>query len=92
MGWNITGAEELEDAILKLKLKLAQKIGVCAAMTVVDMGCGQGGFTVSLAKIVGDQGKVLAVDVSDEYLMKFLDRLNKHSVKYPAFLTFSGVN
>lgn len=80
MGWNITGEEELEDAILKLKLKLAQKIGVCAGMTVVDMGCGQGGFTVSLAKIVGDQGKVLAVDISDEYLAEFMNRLNKHGV------------
>jgi len=80
MSWNITGAEELEDAILKLKLKLAEKIGVCAAMTVVDMGSGQGGFTVSLAKIVGDQGKVLAVDISDEYLAEFMNRLNKHGV------------
>jgi len=80
MGWNITGPEELEDAVLKLKLKLAQKIGVCAGMTVVDMGCGQGGFAVSLAKIVGDQGKVLAVDISDEYLAEFMNRLDKHGV------------
>jgi len=81
MGWNITGVEELEDAILELKLKLVQKIGVCAGMTVVDMGCGQGGFTASLALTVGKKGKVLAVDVSDEYLAEFMDRLNKHGVK-----------
>ena len=81
MGWNITEAEELEVAILRMKSILAQKIGVRAGMTVADMGCGQGGFTVSLAKIVGNHGKVLAVDVSDEYLTEFMDRLNKHKVK-----------
>jgi ubiquinone/menaquinone biosynthesis C-methylase UbiE len=45
------------------------------------MGCGQGGFTASLAKTVGKKGKVLAVDVSDEYLTEFTDRLSKHGVK-----------
>jgi cyclopropane fatty-acyl-phospholipid synthase-like methyltransferase len=81
MGWNIVDSEKLEDAIFKLKLTLAQKIGICCGMTVVDMGCGQGGFTASLAKTVGKKGKVLAVDVSDEYLTEFTDRLNKHSVR-----------
>jgi ubiquinone/menaquinone biosynthesis C-methylase UbiE len=50
-------------------------------MTVIDMGCGQGGFTTSLAKAVGKKGRVLAVDVSDEYLTESTDRLNKHGVK-----------
>lgn len=81
MGWNITEAEELEGAILELKLKLARKIGVSAGMTVVDIGCGQGGFTTALAKSIGKTGKVLAVDVSNEYLDEFTNRLNKHGVK-----------
>jgi ubiquinone/menaquinone biosynthesis C-methylase UbiE len=81
MSWNIADSGKLEDAILKLKLTLAQKIGVHQGMTVVDMGCGQGGFTASLAKIVGKKGKVLAIDVSDEYLAEFTDRLSKHGVR-----------
>jgi len=52
-----------------------------AGMTVVDVGCGQGGFTVSLAKAVGEHGKVMAVDVSDEYLDEFTNRLNRQGVK-----------
>jgi cyclopropane fatty-acyl-phospholipid synthase-like methyltransferase len=93
MGWNITDSEELEDAIFKLKLKLVQKIGVCHGMSVVDMGCGQGGFTASLAKTVGKKGKVLAVDVSDEYLAEFMDRLNKHGVKdVVTFIQADAVN
>ena len=81
MGWHITDVEELEDAIIELKLKLARKIGVNAGMTVVDLGCGQGGFTAALAKIVGKRGKVLAVDVSSEYSAEFTERLEKHGVK-----------
>jgi len=93
MGWHITETGELEDAITELKLKLAQKIGARAGMTVVDMGCGQGGFTASLAKIVGKQGKVLAVDISDEYLAEFMDRLNKHGVKNTVtFIQVDAVN
>lgn len=81
MSWNITDSEKLEDALLKLKLMLTRKIGVCNGMTVVDMGCGQGGFTASLARAVGKKGKVLAVDVSDEYLMEFTDRLDRRDVR-----------
>jgi ubiquinone/menaquinone biosynthesis C-methylase UbiE len=93
MGWNITDSEKLEDAIFKLKLALTQKIGVCNGMTVVDMGCGQGGFTASLAKTVGKKGRVIAVDVSDEYLMEFTDRLNKHGVRdIVAFIQADAAN
>lgn len=43
MGWNITGVKELEDAIFEIKLELARKTGAQEGMTVVDVGCGQGG-------------------------------------------------
>ncbi|MDH5483284.1 MAG: methyltransferase domain-containing protein [Candidatus Bathyarchaeota archaeon] len=81
MSWRITDTELLETALLELKLKLAQTIGVHDGMTVVDVGCGQGGFTVSLAKTVGEKGRVLAVDVSDEYFEEFTERLSRHGVK-----------
>ncbi|MDI6848107.1 MAG: class I SAM-dependent methyltransferase [Candidatus Bathyarchaeia archaeon] len=82
MGWTITDSKELEDSIFKPKLNLAQKVGVRQGMTVVDVGCGEGGFTVSLAKIVGKQGKVLSVDISDEYLAEFMENLDKWGVKH----------
>jgi len=81
MSWNITDCRELEDAIFGLKLRLAREIGVCRGMTVVDMGCGQGGFTDSVAKTVREGGRVLAVDVSDEYLTEFEEHLAKYGVK-----------
>ena len=81
MGWNITDSKELEDSISTLKLKLVHKVGVCRGMTVIDVGCGQGGFTVSLAKIVGKHGKVLSVDISDEYLEDFIENLERWGLK-----------
>ena len=37
-------------------------------MTVADIGCGMGYFTLALAEIVGDAGKVIAVDVQHQML------------------------
>ena len=74
-------AEMLETAIFRLKLEIVRKIGVRKGMTVVDVGCGQGGFTAAVAKTVGKHGKVLAVDISDEYLDEFTKRVDKYHVK-----------
>lgn len=81
MMWTITDAKSLEDAIFNLKLKLAREIGVNEGMTVVDVGCGQGGFTASVAKTIGANGQVIAVDDSDEYLPEFTARLGRYNVK-----------
>jgi cyclopropane fatty-acyl-phospholipid synthase-like methyltransferase len=93
MGWNITDADELEKAVFDLKLELTRRIGAEHGMTVVDVGCGQGGFTATLAKTVGEQGRVLAIDVSDEYQAEFTERLDKHGVKHiVTFIQTDAVN
>lgn len=79
--WTISDAKSLEDAIFDLKLELAREIGVRRGMTIIDMGCGQGGFTASVAKTVGANGHVIAIDDSDEYLEEFTARLERYDVK-----------
>jgi ubiquinone/menaquinone biosynthesis C-methylase UbiE len=37
-------------------------------MTVLDFGCGPGFFTVEAAKLVGEKGRVIAVDLQQEML------------------------
>lgn len=44
----------------RLALKHA---GVRQGMAIADLGCGSGFFTIPAAKMIGDQGKVYAVDV-----------------------------
>ncbi len=36
--------------------------------TVVDIGCGSGFFTLAMARIVGDEGRVIALDVQRQML------------------------
>ena len=42
--------------------------------TVCDLGCGNGFYTLQLAKLAGDQGRVLAVDIQREMLELLKDR------------------
>jgi ubiquinone/menaquinone biosynthesis C-methylase UbiE len=41
---------------------------VTPGATVADIGCGVGSFSVAMAKMVGDQGRVIAVDVRPDML------------------------
>jgi ubiquinone/menaquinone biosynthesis C-methylase UbiE len=36
--------------------------------TVLDLGCGSGTFTMAMARMVGEAGRVIAIDVHDEML------------------------
>jgi ubiquinone/menaquinone biosynthesis C-methylase UbiE len=37
-------------------------------MKVVDVGCGMGFFSIGMAKMVGDEGKVIAIDLQQKML------------------------
>ena len=41
---------------------------VKTGMTVVDIGCGMGYFTIGLARLTGPEGKVIAVDLQQQML------------------------
>ena len=41
---------------------------ISAGMTIMDIGCGMGFFTIPMSDIVGKQGKVIAVDLQPEML------------------------
>ena len=46
-------------------------------MTAVDLGCGMGYFSIGMARMVGDTGKVISVDIQQ----KMLDILQKRALK-----------
>jgi ubiquinone/menaquinone biosynthesis C-methylase UbiE len=43
---------------------------ICKGMTVLDLGCGPGFFTIEMAKLVGETGKVIAADIQQGMLDK----------------------
>ncbi|HSB34402.1 MAG TPA: class I SAM-dependent methyltransferase [Nitrospirota bacterium] len=47
-------------------------------MTVADIGCGMGYFTIPMAKIAGAKGTVLAVDIQEK-MLEFTDRRAKRA-------------
>jgi ubiquinone/menaquinone biosynthesis C-methylase UbiE len=46
-------------------------------MTVLDVGCGPGFFTIELAQMVGKTGRVIAADLQEGMLQKLKDKLHK---------------
>ena len=55
-----------------------RQLNLVEGMTVCDLGCGNGYWTLPMARDVGDTGKVLAVDIQSEMLHK----LNVRAAKY----------
>ena len=45
--------------------------------TVVDLGCGPGYFSIDMAKMVGESGHVIAVDLQPEMLEKVKKKAKK---------------
>jgi FkbM family methyltransferase len=78
----IRNPEKVEQKLHSMKMNLASQIGIREGMHVLDVGCGQGSFTTCIAKLVGEKGKVVAVDITDEYLKEMNENLDKHHVKH----------
>lgn len=49
-------------------------------MTVMDVGCGMGLFSIAMARIVGEEGRVIAVDLQPQMLDVLRRRADKAGV------------
>lgn len=64
--------------------KRSRIFGIERGMTVVDYGCGPGRYTIEFTAIVGDEGKVYAVDIHQmaiEAVKKRTAKLNLSNVE-----------
>ena len=50
--------------------------------TVMDMGCGPGYFTIDMAKMVGPEGRVIAVDIQTKMFQRVRKKAQKHGVAH----------
>jgi len=57
--------------------KLIERSGIEQGMTVLDLGCGSGAFTFFVARVVGERGKVYAVDIQPAMLKQLERKLAK---------------
>jgi ubiquinone/menaquinone biosynthesis C-methylase UbiE len=74
--WLIRESREREEACEKLIKFLDIKPG----LVICDMGCGNGYYSLKLAKLVGKKGKVLGVDIQPEMLSLLKKRLDAEGV------------
>ena len=67
-------------AFLKTE-NILKRIGVKPQMKVADVGCGTGFFTIPMAKIVGDKGKIFAIDIQEEMIAILNEKIQKLEIK-----------
>jgi ubiquinone/menaquinone biosynthesis C-methylase UbiE len=49
-------------------------------MTVIDVGCGRGMFSIALAKLVGEEGRVIAADLQPQMLDAVMRRARRAGI------------
>lgn len=58
--------------------RVLQELGDLEGLTVADIGCGEGYFTLQMLERVGDMGKVLATDIQQSVLDTLDQRIPEH--------------
>ena len=72
--------------------KRARRFGIAEGMTGVDYGCGPGRYTVNLAALVGERGKVYAIDIHDLAVETVKKRIAKRNLKNVQPILIEGYN
>ncbi len=81
MGYQAAGwLERTEREKEEEPAKLLKALDVKPGMVIADVGAGSGYHTFRLAPLVGEKGKVLAVDVQPEMIKLLTDRAKKEGV------------
>lgn len=56
-------------------------VGVKRGHTVLDFGCGEGHYSIPAAKLVGEKGKVYAVDKDEQALHRLIRQIEEYKIK-----------
>jgi ubiquinone/menaquinone biosynthesis C-methylase UbiE len=71
-------------------LEVLQQIGIKRGHIVLDFGCGLGTYTIPAAKIIGEQGRVYALDKDKEALDELTRRAKSAALENIKKLETSG--
>jgi ubiquinone/menaquinone biosynthesis C-methylase UbiE len=61
--------------------KVLSEAGVREGMTVLDLGCGKGDYSIGAASIVGSEGMIYAMDSDHDSLMDLADRISDEALE-----------
>jgi ubiquinone/menaquinone biosynthesis C-methylase UbiE len=83
--------EEVKKLELELQaLEVLRKMGVRKGQVVLDFGCGSGTYTIPAAKIVGEQGRVYALDKDGKTLDELMQKAKSAGLKNIERIDTSG--
>jgi ubiquinone/menaquinone biosynthesis C-methylase UbiE len=71
---------------------LLEALGVKPGQVVCDIGCGNGFYTLQLARMVGPSGKVLAVDIQPEMLHLLEERAKEEGIENIELISGSPID
>ncbi len=63
---------------------------ISEGMTVLDLGCGPGFFTIEIAKMLNDYGKVIAADLQEGMLKKVAKKIKTKELEHKIVLHKCG--
>jgi ubiquinone/menaquinone biosynthesis C-methylase UbiE len=61
--------------------KFLKSIGIREGQVILDFGCGEGHYTIPSAKVVGEKGKIYAIDRDEEALDELVQLIKKNNIK-----------
>ena len=64
-----------------MKKRVIAALGLRQGDTAADVGCGDGFYTIPLARFLGPRGKVFATDINDGELGKLKQHLSDEGLK-----------
>lgn len=59
------------------RINILEKVGIKQGFHVLDYGCGPGGYIIPLTKLVGESGRVYALDIHPLAVQKVQDIVSK---------------
>lgn len=74
--WLIRNTREREERCARMLANM----GIESGVTICDMGCGNGFYSLKMAKLVGARGRVLAVDIQTEMLALLRSRAEAEGI------------
>src|SRR5262245_46827251 len=69
-----------KERVAEMKNRVVALLGLKSGDTAADVGCGDGFYTIPLARLLGSSGKVYAEDISDGQLLKLKQRLGEEGL------------
>lgn len=67
-----------------------KEIGIKKGYVILDFGCGSGNYTIPAAKVVGEEGKVYALDKDEYDLNKLMQRAKSMKLENIEVIKTSG--